>query len=43
MQTTSLSTRVLDKLGDVASTLLVGMGTVTFIWMLAYFVVAVIQ
>lgn len=43
MQTDTVSTKVLDKLGDAASTLVVAMGTVTLIWILAFLIASLIK
>lgn len=43
MQTETISAKVLGKLGDAASTLMVAMVTVMFIWLRANFIVAIMR
>ena len=43
MQTNTLSTKFFDMASNLINTLMVALGTVTFIWILAFFIVGMIE
>ena len=43
MQTNTLSAKFFDMVSNAVNTLMVALGTVTFIWILAFLIVAMIE
>jgi len=43
MQTNTLSSKFFDMVSNAVNTLMVALGTVTFIWILAFLIVAMIE
>ena len=43
MQTNTLSTKIFDVSSNLINTLMVALGTVTFIWILAFLIVCMIE
>ena len=43
MQTNIVSTKFFDMVSNAVNTLMVALGTVTFIWILAFLIVAMIE